>query len=149
MLAYAPHSWHYSLNYLHIGKDGRFLFPREWGREQFFATVPRGRMEGSGQSDLLVGKARKQWTDRFSAEAAVMKAWLPAAADYRHNEYGAASCWGWMADLHYQPANPVLHSLSFRLLYVGRASPEHALPLKDLSYNTNFHNFNFVTQISF
>ncbi|MDX5437116.1 MAG: porin [Pontibacter sp.] len=39
MLAYEPQHWHFSLNYLHTSGNGRFLFPREWGREQFFATV--------------------------------------------------------------------------------------------------------------
>lgn len=149
MLAFEPQDAHFSVNYLHVGTGGRFLFPREWGREQFFATVSRGRMEGSGKSDLLVGKARKHWSDRFSSEAAVMKAWLPAADDHRHNKYGAVSYWGWLADLQYKPANPVLQGLSFRLLYVGRVSPNHSLPLKDVYYNTNFHNLNLVTQISF
>lgn len=57
-LAYVPTSWEISLNYLHIAGDGRFLFPREWGREQFFATLFRGRMEGSGKSDLFVAKVK-------------------------------------------------------------------------------------------
>lgn len=149
MLAYEPLIWHYSLNYLHIGSGGRFLFPREWGREQFFATLPRGRMEGTGQSDLLVAKAGKRCSKSFSYQAGLMKAWLPAVEDYQHNKYGATSYWGWMADLNYKPANPVLHGLSFRLLYIGRVSPDHGLPLKNLYYNTNFHNLNFVTQISF
>ncbi|WP_345162170.1 porin [Pontibacter saemangeumensis] len=149
MLAYEPGSWHLSLNYLHVGGDGRFLFPREWGREQFFATVSRGRIEGTGNADLLVAKARKQWSGRFSSEAAVAKSWLPDAQNYRFNKYGATAYIGWLADLNYQPEKPVLDGLAFRLLYVGRVSPGTEIPLRDMYYNTNFHNLNFVTQLTF
>ncbi|MBC5994370.1 porin [Pontibacter sp. SD6] len=149
MLAYEPVNWHLSLNYLHTAGEGRFLFPREWGREQFFATLSRGRMEGTGKSDMVVAKVRKQWSGRFSSEAAVAKAWLPGAQDYRYNKYGATSYLGWVADLNYKPANPVLNGLSFRLLYIGRVSPGSDMPLKDMYYNTNFHNINFVTQLTF
>src|SRR6056297_1782596 len=39
---------HWSYNTLYIAETGRFLFPREWGRERFWATLPRERFEGSG-----------------------------------------------------------------------------------------------------
>lgn len=29
--------------------DGTYLFPREWGKEQFFTSVPRARVEGLGK----------------------------------------------------------------------------------------------------
>ncbi len=149
MVAYAPDSWNISANYLHIGNDGRFLFPREWGREQFFATLPRGRMEGTGNSDLLVVKVKKTWSEHLSVEWGLAKTWLPAPEDYRHNKYGAVSYLGWVADLQYKPANPVLDGLSFRFLYVGRTSPNSDLSLGNMFYNTNFHNLNLVTQITF
>ncbi|MEJ8803394.1 porin [Pontibacter sp. H249] len=149
MLAYEPATWHLSLNYLHTAADGRFLFPREWGREQFFATVSRGRIEGTGKSDIMVAKVRRQWSERFSSEAAVAKAWLPTPEDYRFNKYGSTSYLGWVADLNYKPANPVLNGLNFRLLYIGRVSPGTDMPLKDMYYNTNFHNLNFVMQLNF
>ncbi|WP_299986624.1 porin [uncultured Pontibacter sp.] len=149
MLAYEPEDLHLSLNYLHIDGDGRFLFPREWGREQFFATISRGRLEGVGKSDLFVAKARKKWSGNFTSELALARSWLPAPDDYRYNKYGAMSYWGWVADLNYRPSKPVLDGLSFRLLYIGRTSPDMDIPLKDMYYNTNFHNINFVTQITF
>jgi hypothetical protein len=37
-----------SLNYLGISDSGRFLFPREWGREKFFVSLQRERLEGMG-----------------------------------------------------------------------------------------------------
>ncbi|WP_157359649.1 hypothetical protein [Algoriphagus mannitolivorans] len=38
----------FTLNYLGISDQGRFLFPREWGREQFFVSMQRERYEGLG-----------------------------------------------------------------------------------------------------
>jgi hypothetical protein len=37
-----------TMNYLGISNQGRFLFPREWGREIFYASLPRERYEGNG-----------------------------------------------------------------------------------------------------
>lgn len=36
------------LNATHISSRGRFLFPREWGREPFFTFITRERAEGQG-----------------------------------------------------------------------------------------------------
>ncbi|WP_156180469.1 porin [Rufibacter radiotolerans] len=149
MVGFTPEAWNLSVNYLHVGKGGRFLFPREWGREQFFATMPRGRIEGMGNSKLLVVKGKHHWSRTFSTEIAASRAWLPAPSDYRHNKYGSLEYYGWLADVNYTPAKPVLQGLSFRFLYVGRVSPGAAVPLKDYYYNSNFHNFNFVTQLTF
>jgi hypothetical protein len=38
----------FSMNYTHITDDGRFLFPREWGREPFYTFLTRERVEGCG-----------------------------------------------------------------------------------------------------
>ncbi len=148
-LGYEPENWNLSLNYLHIDGDGRFLFPREWGREQFFATISRGRMEGSGKSNLLVAKVKKHWSEKLSIEAAASKVWMPGRENFSHNKYGAVPYVGWMADINYRPAKPVLKGLNFRLLYVGRTSHGKAVPLEAMYYNTNFHNVNFVTQLNF
>jgi hypothetical protein len=42
-----------SFNYLGISNQGRFLFPREWGREAFFVSLPRERFEGMGGVQAL------------------------------------------------------------------------------------------------
>jgi hypothetical protein len=149
MLAYEPGDWHFSANYLHTGAGGRFLFPREWGREQFFATLSRGRMEGTGDANLWAVKARRQVPGHFAVEAALARGILPSSKDYLHNKYSTESYWSWVTDINYKPAKPILEGLSFRLLYIGRVSPGADIPLKDMYYNTNYHNLNFVTQLTF
>ncbi|MDX5435544.1 MAG: DUF2490 domain-containing protein, partial [Pontibacter sp.] len=147
-LAYMPSSdIKLSLNYLHLGDGGRFLFPREWGREQFFVTQPRGRFEGSGKADVLNLRVLKKWSDNLSVEAGITKAWLPALENAALNKYRQPSYLGFVLDTQYAPKKPVLDGLSFRLLYVGRTSQN--VPLPDMYYRTNFHQINFVTQITF
>ncbi len=51
----------WSLNTLYIHDSGRFLFPREWGREQFWASLPRERFEGNG--DLM--SVSTNWMSSF------------------------------------------------------------------------------------
>ena len=45
-----------SLNYFGISEQGRYLFPREWGREVFYASLPRERFEGYGDLNAYVIK---------------------------------------------------------------------------------------------
>lgn len=39
---------HFSINYFGVSDQGRYLLPREWGREQFYASLNRERFEGHG-----------------------------------------------------------------------------------------------------
>tara|TARA_B100000508_G_scaffold141095_1_gene146775 strand:- start:55493 stop:56770 length:1278 start_codon:yes stop_codon:yes gene_type:complete len=43
-------------NYFGISKNGRYLFPREWGREKFYASQPREIFEGNGGLNSYVIK---------------------------------------------------------------------------------------------
>ena len=52
-LAYQHRAWHYSAQYTRITAHGRYLFPREWGREPFYTTLPRERIEGAGDVHAL------------------------------------------------------------------------------------------------
>ncbi len=40
--------WRINLNYTRIFDTGRFLMPREWGKEPFYTFIPRERNEGAG-----------------------------------------------------------------------------------------------------
>jgi len=51
-------SWTYELNYNRITKDGKFLFPREWGRDPFFSFLPRERNEGFGDVHALSSQVK-------------------------------------------------------------------------------------------
>lgn len=48
MVGIQKKSWTVAVNYNRITKHGKFLFPREWGRDPFFTFLPRERNEGFG-----------------------------------------------------------------------------------------------------
>ena len=48
--------WETTLNYNRITTHGRYLMPREWGRDPFFTFFPRERNEGLGDVHAIVGK---------------------------------------------------------------------------------------------
>jgi hypothetical protein len=84
--------WETSLNYTSIAKSGRFLMPREWGREPLFTFLQRERSEGLG--DLHAYMAKLSYAilpARWSADMAVGIYDLPAIHQYAHNKYGMPS----------------------------------------------------------
>lgn len=50
-------NWVHSMNYNRITKHGRYLMPREWGKEPFFTFIPRERNEGFGDVHAIVYKS--------------------------------------------------------------------------------------------
>lgn len=50
---YERRAWQYAAHYTRLTAHGRFMFPREWGREPFYTTLPRERIEGAGDVHAL------------------------------------------------------------------------------------------------
>lgn len=90
-LRYFTKKHHASINYLRISEGGRFLFPREWGREQLFTNLPRDRFEGSGGLHSAMLKytyfphSHWDWAVGTSVNA------LPDENDFIQNKYGLSS----------------------------------------------------------
>lgn len=54
-LGWKNSNWTTHLNYTHVGGSGRWLSPREWGKDAWYTFVPRERNEGFESVDALVG----------------------------------------------------------------------------------------------
>ena len=52
-------SWDVNLNYTRITGGGRYLMPREWGRDPFYTFMPRERNEGYGDVNAIVARLNK------------------------------------------------------------------------------------------
>lgn len=79
-----------SLSYNYIFDDGRFLFPREWGREFLFSFQKRERSEGSADNhavvfyyDKLFSSEKNKWRTVFS----VGHHWKASVTDPADNKY--------------------------------------------------------------
>jgi len=75
-------TWETSINYNRITGHGRYLMPREWGREPFFTFMPRERNEGFGDVNALITKI--QYTQIIQPKESKIK---PKALPFYHQKF--------------------------------------------------------------
>lgn len=113
-------SWQASLNYNRITAAGRYLLPREWGREPFYTFLPRERNEGFGDAHAYMAKlSHKLSKARLKTGAGFGYYNLPAIENFSLNKYGMPSYTQLNVDLHYR-FNGLLKCLESQLLYVHK-----------------------------
>jgi hypothetical protein len=80
-----------NINYTRITGDGRYLVPRDWGREPFYTFIPRERNEGFG--DVHAASANIEYTPGKGTRLSVGYGhfYLPDVKNYRLNKYGFPS----------------------------------------------------------
>ncbi|MBP6391792.1 MAG: OprD family outer membrane porin [Flavobacteriales bacterium] len=92
----------WQLNYTRITADGRYLMPREWGRDPFFTFLPRERNEGAGDvhaaSLNLIWKADNGW--RIQVDGGLYR--MPELTDARLNKYAMPSYTQFDVNAQYQ-----------------------------------------------
>lgn len=91
-LRHVPGRFRWQLNYTRITAHGRYLMPREWGRDPFFTFLPRERNEGAG--DLQAITLNLIWKDqstgwRIELDGGAYR--MPALDDARLNKYAMPS----------------------------------------------------------
>jgi hypothetical protein len=80
------------LAYTNISGDGRFLSPREWGREPFFTFIPRERTEGYGYAQSITGLIQRSYGEnqgQVYVHGGFVR--LPDPADFEVNKYAFPS----------------------------------------------------------
>ena len=88
-LALKNQNWEASVNYNRITSEGRYLVPREWGRDPFFTFLPRERNEGFGDVHALMAKLDyKIPASKLRTSVAAGYYDLPDVKNYRLNKYG-------------------------------------------------------------
>ena len=117
-LGWKNDKWETSLNYNRITADGRYLMPREWGRDPFFTFLPRERNEGLGDAHAVVGKFNyKIPKARVTTSIAFGHYELPDVTDFKLNKYGIPSYNQLNIDARYKFGG-ILKGLETQLLFV-------------------------------
>ncbi len=81
-----------SINYSRITSQGRYLMPREWGRDPLFTFLPRERNEGFGDVHAILGKFNYSFKPGlFSVGLGVGYYNLPDVKNTTLNKYGMPS----------------------------------------------------------
>lgn len=95
--------WSYELAYSYVGHGGRFLFPREWGRQEWYTPQKRERSEGLAEAQNLLIRSRHEFAmqkgDRLVAELAAGSYWWPEADDAARNKYGVPAHYQFTVDV--------------------------------------------------
>ncbi|MCC5930783.1 MAG: OprD family outer membrane porin [Cyclobacteriaceae bacterium] len=147
-IKYHRHSVHF--NGLNISSRGRFLFPREWGRETFYVSLPRERHEGLGG----MSAASLQYINELQPE--VLKFWLgagivrnPSVESFRLNKYGVPSYYHFVGVVDYSPVG-FLEGMDFKLMIVNKtARDRHNIENIYRINRVDMWNFNFVMDYRF
>ena len=93
----------FTLAYNHITKAGRYLMPREWGRDPFFTFLPRERSEGLGNVHSIAVKYQRVFPKaRLKMSIALAHHSLPDVKNYALNKYGMPSYYQSNLDLRYR-----------------------------------------------
>jgi hypothetical protein len=133
------------LNATHIANTGRFLMPREWGREPFYTFIPRERNEGAGGVNAVTMNyirehAKKKWRTEVSYGYYDM----PDVKNALLNKYQMPSYHHLLADVKYAFKNWA-EGLSIEALYTYKKNGGEIYG--DQKYQINkvdMHHFNLI-----
>lgn len=105
-----------SLNYMGISDQGRYLFPREWGREIFYASQSREVFEGYGGVNAYVFKYK--YSPKTKSYSVLFGAGIidqPNIDIMQLNKYALDDYYHFTVDLKYKFQN-YFDGMSFRFL---------------------------------
>lgn len=132
---------------------GRFLFPRELGREDFYASQPRSWIDGWGDTEVYMVKmkyeTRVMKTGKFSLEADLSRTVAPDLERTEFNKYGLTSFYqtNIYPKFHFRGT---LEGLDVGLLYIAKYTEDEIdLSPQQTFYRTNLHHFNLIANINF
>lgn len=138
------------VNATRITADGRFLMPREWGREPFYTFLARERNEGAGD----VQAVSLNWITRFPgqrirAELSYGYYDMPDIRNVRLNKYQFPAYHHFLADLRYQ-FNGFLKGLNLQALYVYKLNAGDTYEDQRYVINkVNMHQVNLIVNYIF
>jgi len=115
-------NWQLFANYNRITKDGRYLMPREWGRDPFFTFMARERNEGYGDVHAMNLVANKLMPKQgLKIEVAYGHYYLPDIQQVALNKYAMPSYFQGNLDIRYTFSG-FLQGLESQFLYVYKGN---------------------------
>lgn len=147
-LTWFDSSWEFGAAYTHALDTGRFLFPKELGRDNFYTSMPRSRLEGLGGVNVFTFRVDYKFLNPNLKVGFHYQDLSGAEVGKFHlNKYNIDSTRQYNTQLTYKPKG-FWKGLSFDLLWVYRENKNETQP--ELFFNrSNFHQINFVTNYYF
>ena len=149
-LGYRAGKHEVTINYTRITDDGRFLLPREWGREPFYTFMARERNEGIADMHAVnVRYAGNFSKSRLKPSLTYGHYYLPDVKDPSRNKYGLPSYAQINAEVKYS-FDKKLKGLQLQLLVVHKIGMGETYNDDRYVFNkVNMTNYNFVLDYIF
>ncbi|AYN67603.1 hypothetical protein D1013_09620 [Euzebyella marina] len=146
--AYHPEHWHFGAAYTKAFDTERFLFPKELGRDHFFTSIPRSRLEGLGDADVFTLSGDYDFNIKGLTFGLEFTEVLGTRIDgFAFNKYNSDEYYQVNTRLHYE-MHGFLEGLNFDVLYVLKENLNNTESSKVFN-QSNFHQINFVTNYIF
>jgi hypothetical protein len=138
-----------NINYTHIFATGRYLMPREWGRDPFYTFLPRERNEGSGNVHALSANFTVFLVkEKFKSTLSYGFYKLPVPTDVKINKYGMPSYHQINLASSYTFTN-ILKGLEIRMLIASKFNANSKIEQPKYIYNkVNMVNFNLIVDLT-
>lgn len=108
------------LNYTRITNDGKYLMPREWGRDPFYTFMSRERNEGLADVHALTFNHKTDLIkSKLTSDLGLGYYDLPDVKEYAKNKYGLPSYIQLNIDLKYKFEN-FLEGLTIDFIYIQK-----------------------------
>ena len=137
--------WNASLNYTNISAEGRYLMPREWGKDPFYTFMPRERNEGFGGVNAYAAKfsyAIPSLKMKFNPSVGYFD--LPSVTNFGLNKYGMPSYSQTNIELLID-ASKIAKGLDFQLLFANKTNQGDTMEnTKYIQNKVNMNSWNFV-----
>lgn len=139
-----------SFNYTRITRHGRYLMPREWGRDPFFTFLPRERNEGFGDLHAWMFQYKKQFgKSGFQLQAGLGYNQLPDVLNTQLNKYGMPSYTQFNIDIQYN-FKGLLNGAQIQLLYIYKGQEGNSYSNdKYVIHKVNASLFNLILNYRF
>ncbi|MBT8281891.1 MAG: hypothetical protein KJO16_09950 [Muriicola sp.] len=147
-LAYEPEDWHIGVAFTRAFDSGRFLFPKELGRDHFFTSIPRSRLEGFGDTEVLTFSGEYKFNrERLLLGLDLTEVFGPRAGDVEFNKYNLDEYYQLNLRLHYEFIG-FFQGLNFDVLFIHKENRNNSDP--EIIFNTsNFDQFSVVANYNF
>ena len=148
-IGYRSPLWDVNLNATRITAEGRYLVPREWGKEPFYTFMPRERNEGMGDTQSYSTNIFFKPTSQLKWEASWGYYKLSDVKNVLLSKYGMPSYTQLNLGVNYAFAG-VLTGLSAQLLVVRKNSIGTTYGNDRFVYNkVNMSHLNFIVNYQF
>ena len=146
MLKYKTQASQIRVAYSKSFESGRYLFPKELGRDQFYTSMSRSRIEGLGGVDVFAIGYQHNWKHLFlNIDATTTHG--AVTGDYELNKYNVDDYYQINTRLHYEFSN-FLKGLHIELLYVWKQNKnEHSTQL--VAQRSDYNQINLITNFNF